>query len=232
MPQTFEELSTYLSNETIKFPVWNSHLNQFKNDPYWHEIVSQSSICIVKREDACEDLVHAIYKMMSDESRTTKNFVTEDAVIPLVDTCMLIPQLTLGLKASHNKGSSSSDGGRPDYQLENKHCAILFGENKMKLRAENGDDPVLQLESRVRWNDWESFYGNVPYIFGFTTIASYDRVDFNFGILDRQSQSFISLQTTNLLDSYEVADYCEFMIKLAPIMNLINEMTLNHQKRY
>jgi hypothetical protein len=103
------------------------------------------------------------------------------------------------MNRDRNVPTATSAGDRPDYSLS----AIFVGADKLQSSYKAGvagHDPREDLLNVTPFPDWELVYGdNVPFIIAYTSVSSTRGTEFELGIIDRETESFIPLhQPLNL----------------------------------
>lgn len=220
------------------FVVWKFHLAEFQANSYWHDIISLSSIQTSKRHLACQDLTQIAHQMMLKSSREN-NFHTENDLYLQISSCLSIFEIFLGtnLRSNEKNSPKASYKYRPQFQLHNSlEIPLIIGESfilEVKESYKYQDNETKSfLEDKISWKNWEKIYGNIPYIFGFIAISSQNQIDLTFGILERDTKSFVELESFNVLESNQVADFFTFTLQILPLIKEINEMVLHSKAQF
>ena len=123
------------------------------------------------------------------------SFDAEMEVVPLIDAALTLIILVLRGTCARNMAITTSGSCKPAFSACVGDCPLLVGEDKTKKNFASGSDPAVDLEKKTPWATWERFYGDIPYIFGYTCICSVGQVIMSFGILEKVSKKFRPLVT-------------------------------------
>ena len=153
-------------------------------------------------------------------------FVGEMEVVPLVNAAFLAVQVLLQTKIARNCKTVTTGNKLPDFKMTvgNSKIPILLGEDKASRLYQRGvraKDPVLDLEDKAPWENWEQFYGNIPYYFAYICIGGSASVDLTIGVMDRQSKKFLPVHSNNISNPRQRSEFSIALVKLFPVIKAI-----------
>jgi hypothetical protein len=179
------------------------------------------SCCEVSAEACCDDYLSSFLRFASYPVHANV-FVSEMESNALVDAALFPLQVLVEASCSRNSRTSTTGTKLPDYSLSVGTAAtpLLLGEDKT---ASSCNDPVDDLESKAPWDDWEQFYGDVPYYFAYACTSSPAMVKLTFGIMDRDSKKFVALFAHDIRLTRNRETFSMELLKMFPIVRAVND---------
>jgi hypothetical protein len=160
------------------------------------------------------------FALMPAETTTDSAEMTVNGIIDALLSVLCCSLLT---NCKRNAKIATSANDRPDYSLK----LAFVGEDKLQsnyIKGRLGHDPEVDLLSVTPFNDWDVEYGQtVPFIMGYTSLGSADGAQFQLGLIDRATRSFIPLHTAlNLSVASNRAKAAECVLLLRPALTYIS----------
>jgi hypothetical protein len=183
----------------------------------WKDIFD--SICTsVRLEESCSSIMKAMnhgYDAVNHQSDES-----EIQLITVIDACLHL--FNIIMRRNHQRNSAGSY--TPRYSNEYKETFLLIvGEEKLRndyLPNTMGNDPKLDLLSKIPFSCWADFYGKIPFIFGYYAIGDSTVNRINFGLIHPENgngEHFTSLYEGDILSSFQRGKFIAFLLKIIPV---------------
>ena len=208
-------------SSVLRFPIASDSLNV----PNWTNFRSKYCYEVHDDSQACTTLVSVLenFALYPIQSTTDDAEMTGNGIL---DSLLNVLCLTLLKNRSRNAAIATSAGDRPDYALH----IVFIGEDKLKrnyVKGKVGHDPRVDLLYVTPFEDWVEVFGpNVPFIIGYTSINSSSGADFQLGLIDRVTETFIPLhEPLNLTQPFQRALAAEYVLLVRPALLALHRST-------
>ena len=163
IPPTYDALRFYLDTTSPSKLTKNTSsplTGEESFDTFLESVCSDSA-------DSCHSFLCAFEAFACNVH--AKEYAGEMEVVPLVDAALLPLQVLLRTKTGRNSKTATTGNKLPDFKMTvgNARTPIFLGEDKT---FSSRKDPIHDLETKAPWDNWEDFYGNLPYYFAYTCI--------------------------------------------------------------
>lgn len=151
---------------------------------------------------------------------------SENSMIAYVDAVMRLFEVFVNQPRRRNVSNKISSKFKPDYMScdgARGDVYLVGGEKPRDVYVPEviGKDPAAENIHKTRFEDWKQCYGNLPYIFAYDAVGSSGRVDFNFGVLDSNTRSFVNLYSGDIAHYRNRAEFVLVLFKLLPVLKAV-----------
>jgi hypothetical protein len=151
---------------------------------------------------------------------------SEGTMYRIIDSALLIFSIVLGKQRSRNTRNTTSGLKMPDYTLESI-APLLIGEDKLLSNYKPGiygHDPLVELLSKIPFQRWSEFYGELPFIFGYYALGQSSVNQFYFGCIVAKTRNFEILFEANLCDLNVRPVVAAYFFNLLPVFKLLKDI--------
>lgn len=206
------------AGEGLKFAIYDDDLHL----DGWKLFKKKYCRVVPAGGERCSTLICLLegFALMPAETTTDSAEMTVNGIIDALLSVLCCSLLT---NRKRNAKIATSANDRPGYSLK----LAFVGEDKLQsnyIKGRLGHDPEVDLLSVTPFDDWDVEYGHtVPFIMGYTAVGSADGAQFQLGLIDRVTRSFIPLHTAlNLSVASNRAKAAEYVLLLRPALTYIS----------
>mmetsp|Transcript_14195 Transcript_14195/g.19369 ORF Transcript_14195/g.19369 Transcript_14195/m.19369 type:complete len:542 (-) Transcript_14195:60-1685(-) len=228
LPDNGTQLKQYVDNPLLKvrkMALYPSHVAVLEEQAGFsellHEIYDPTNGVSVCQSVSESLLMLSMVKLAI--SRGNKN-----TMITFMDVVFGIFEVFVNQPRRRNVSNKTSGPFKPD----NMYCdgargdVYLVGEEKPKAEYRQGivgKDPAAENLHKTQFNNWEKCYGSLPFIFAYDAVGDHYRVEFNFGVIDKDTRSFVKLFSGNLAAYRNRAAFALVLFKILPVLKSVIE---------
>lgn len=183
----------------------------------------------VSVENSCISLITAINGAYNTNLRQSNE--SEMQLITIIDACLHMFNVIM---RTHNKRAIAvTTSGRcmPDYSAEYKQkYPLIVGEDKLQRNFRSGvygHDPLVELIDKSPIQEWEMFYGSIPYIFGYHVVGDAVTSIMNFGLVHPSPPYFTLLFSEDIVNTEGRCRFCFLLLKLIPVLKYLTRLANN-----
>ena len=232
LPKSSEELKLFLKTaQPSKFNIRSDTFELFIQSSIWEPTVYQCSN-IDDNLHSCDALEQMLISIIT-HFRNIWSLQSENSMITSVDIYTLPVVLLYGCSISRNVCSTSSGSYRPDFFIAPSGPPLFVGEDKLSsnyYKGRMGHDPVLENESKIPWDMWEDFWGDIPYIFAYAAVGAPSYLEFVLGVLERKKKKFVPLGQFDIRNRNQIPELWLTYMKLLPVFKALHEVSRSTAK--